>query len=476
MEMKKICEQFSNFQEPNLENVQTKLESERCGFKHKIVVLDDDPTGVQTVHGVSVFTDWTKESIIQGFREDRQIFFLLTNSRAFTAKETIAVHQDIAKRLHEVSIQEDIPYLLISRSDSTLRGHYPIETKTIKETIEKVSDTVFDGEIIVPFFKEGGRLTINNIHYVQYGEKLVPAGETEFAKDRTFGYYASHLGEWIEEKTKGSYPKEGTTYITLEDLRSEDIPSIKKQLMQVTNFYKVVVNAVDYVDIKIFSIALLQALKEGKTFLCRSAAALTKVLGGIPDKPLLGRGELIDEETPYGGLIAVGSHVQKTTEQLKTLLDSGLVTGIEFDVHLVVDEEKFQNETIRVRNACEKLIKLGKTVVFYTRRERLDIGDGRAEEELLLSVKISRAVTNIIKNLEVRPKYIVAKGGITSSSIGANGLSVKRGEVVGQIKPGIPVWKTGRESKFPDIAYIIFPGNVGSNETLKEVVQTLEGK
>ncbi len=471
----KAAELLANLSEPNRDDIQAKLKQERIGFNHKIVVLDDDPTGVQTVHGVSVYTDWTKESIEQGFREENKIFFLLTNSRSFTAKETTVVHQDIARRVQEVSLQTGIPYVLISRGDSTLRGHYPLETETMKNTIEIISDTKFDGEIIIPFFKEGGRLTINNIHYVQYGDELVPAGDTEFSKDRTFGFTASNLGEWIEEKTKGTFTKDETTYISLEDLRSQNIESIKAQLMEVTNFKKVVVNAVDYSDVEVFVTAFLQVLKEGKTFICRSAAALTKVLGDISDKPLLTRSELVSDGIVNGGIVAVGSHVKKTTDQLYALLDSGLVTGVEFNVHLVLDDEKFQQEVERVRTTCEELIREGKSVVYYTRRERLDLGVNREEEELKLSVKISDAVTSIVHDLNVRPKYIVAKGGITSSSIGTVGLEVKRALVAGQIKPGIPVWKTGKESKFPDSAYIIFPGNVGTTETLKEVVEVLEG-
>ncbi|EMF48096.1 hypothetical protein B481_0212 [Planococcus halocryophilus Or1] len=90
-----------------------------------------------------------------------------------------------------------------------------------------------------------------------------------------------------------------------------------------------------------------------------------------------------------------------------------------------------------------------------------------------MSVKISDAVTSIVKNIQTRPSFIIAKGGITSSDIGTNGLSVKRATVAGQIKPGIPVWLTGSESKFPGLAYVIFPGNVGSKTTLKEVAELL---
>ncbi|MGD6942741.1 four-carbon acid sugar kinase family protein [Cytobacillus gottheilii] len=476
MDTVKASALLSNLKELNRTDIQARLEAEQTNFNHKVVVLDDDPTGVQTVHGISVYTDWTKESIVKGFREENRMFFLLTNSRGFTSQETKIAHEEIAQRVQEVSAEEGIPYILISRGDSTLRGHYPLETETLKTTIEQQSSTIFDGEIIMPFFKEGGRLTINNIHYVQYGDDLVPAGETEFAKDRTFGFQSSHLGEWIEEKTEGAFTKENTIYISLDDLRSGNSDAVKQQLMSAANFQKIVVNAVDYVDAEVFVTALLQALKEGKTFLCRSAAALTKVIGGVSDKPLLSRDELITEETNHGGLIAVGSHVQKTTEQLNELLASGLVTPVEFDVHLVLEPEKFEAEIKRVRTTCEDLIKQGKSVVYYTRRERLDLGENKKEEELQLSVKISDAVTSIVRDLEVRPNYIVAKGGITSSSIGTVGLSVKRAEVAGQIKKGIPVWKTGAESKFPGVAYIVFPGNVGTKDTLKEAVEVLEGK
>ncbi|KYG26005.1 four-carbon acid sugar kinase family protein [Alkalihalobacillus trypoxylicola] len=457
--------------------ITASLEEELAHSPYKIVVLDDDPTGIQTVHGVSVYTNWEKSSIEAGFRENNRIFFILTNSRGFTKDETEKCHQQIANRVQEVSVEEGIPYVMISRGDSTLRGHYPLETETIKNTIESESNVTFDGEVIIPFFKEGGRLTINNIHYVQDGETLIPAGETEFAKDRTFGFNASHLGEWIEEKTESRYKKENTIYITLDDLRNQRIAKIKDQLVAAKDFQKIVVNAFGYEDVEVFAIAFLQAMKEGKHFICRSAASLTKVLGGISDKPLLTREDMvISEDEENGGLIAVGSHVKKTTEQLEALLESGLVEAIEFDVHLVKDDEEFKKETERVRLACEKAIQSGQSVVYYTRRERLDLGDNMKEEELKLSVKISDAVTSIVHDLKVQPSYIVAKGGITSSSIGTEGLSVKRAEVAGQVKPGIPVWKTGPESKFPYGPYVIFPGNVGSKETLKEVIEVLEGK
>ena len=209
------------------ERVEKLLAEELEKNQDKIVVLDDDPTGVQTVHNISVYTDWSYESIQSGFRENNKIFYILTNSRSFTAQETTQVHQEIAQTIVKVAKEEERGYLIISRSDSTLRGHYPLETKILKDEIQKDSDQMVDGEILCPFFKEGGRYTIDNIHYVKYDQKLIPAGETEFAKDKTFGYQSSDLRAYIEEKTQGDYRKEDV--ITLfEHLLKEFHPQIKR--------------------------------------------------------------------------------------------------------------------------------------------------------------------------------------------------------------------------------------------------------
>ena len=124
---------------------------------------------------------------------------------------------------------------------------------------------------------------------MRYGDTLIPAAETEFAKDKTFGYTASDLKEYVEEKTGGAYKKETVTAISLTDLRNLDYDKIEAQLMAVENFNKIVVNAIDYVDIKIFCVALFRAMAKGKTFMFRTAAAIVKVMGGVSDQQLLTR-------------------------------------------------------------------------------------------------------------------------------------------------------------------------------------------
>lgn len=438
----------------------------------KIVVLDDDPTGVQTVHDVSVYTDWSKESIKSGFEEKNKLFYILTNSRGFTIEQTIKAHKEIANTIAEVGRELNKEYIIISRSDSTLRGHYPLETELLKD-IENQNGKKIDGEILCPFFKEGGRFTINNIHYVKYDNKLVPAGETEFAKDKTFGYTSSNMCEYIEEKTNGEFKKENVTCISLEDIRSLNFDKIEKQLLEVNDFNKVVVNAIDYCDIKVFCIALYRAMAKGKTYMFRTAAAIVKIIGGITNQPLLTKEKMIVKDNKNGGIVVVGSHTKKTTSQLESLKEVGGIEFIEFNSDLVLDEIKFEQEIKRVVSLSEKFISEGTTVVTYTKRKLLVVENDSKEDALIRSVKISDAVQSLVGRLTVEPSFVIAKGGITSSDVGTKALAVKKANVMGQIKPGIPVWQTGDESKFPKTPYVIFPGNVGEISTLKEAVEIL---
>lgn len=443
------------------------------GFHKKLVVLDDDPTGVQTVHDVSVYTDWEEESIRKGFEEKEAMFFILTNSRSFSVEETTKVHQDIAARVAKVARELGQDFMIISRGDSTLRGHYPLETQLLADGLTKNEGVVIDGEIICPFFPEGGRYTMDNIHYVKEQDNLVPAGMTEFARDKTFGYKSSDLTEYVEEKTEGKYHKEDCITISLDELNALDVQGIKDKLMSAQNMAKIIVNAVSYADLKVFCAALVLAMKAGKHYMARTAAAFTKVMGRISDQPLLGRAQL-EGDTKNGGIVLIGSHVKKTTDQLNCLKElDGQADFMEFQVNTVFEENGLEKAVERTVKAAEEKILSGRTVVIYTSRQLLAPENMTPEEKLHISVKISNAVTSIIGKLSVKPKFIIAKGGITSSDVGTKALRVKKARVMGQVKKGIPVWMTGEESKFPGMPYIIFPGNVGEVSTLKEIVEEL---
>lgn len=449
------------------------LQKEISANQKKIVVLDDDPTGVQTVHDISVYTDWTKDSIRQGFQEKNNLFYILTNSRGFTQDETTLAHNEIAANVDAVAKELGKEYIFISRSDSTLRGHYPLETEILRTNYEKNTGYIIDGEILCPFFKEGGRFTVDDIHYVRYGNELIPANETEFAKDKTFGYRAATMPEYVEEKTKGAYPARNVVCISLDEIHQMAIDEIEQKLLHVQGFNKIIVNAVDYADLKVFCVALYRAMAKGKVFMFRTAAAIVKVMGGVSDQPLLEKEQMVRANELHGGIIVVGSHTEKTTRQLEALKQLSDIRFVELDATKVAETGGLEKEVERCLALEEAWIRDGKTVCCYTSRALITADTGNKEDELRLSVRISDAVQSLVGGLSVVPKFVIAKGGITSSDIGTKALGVKRANVLGQIEPGIPVWQTGAESKFPGIPYVIFPGNVGEDTTLRYAVEKL---
>ena len=453
-------------------NIADLLMGEIESNKLKIIVLDDDPTGVQAVHDVFVYTDWNYESIQEGFLSEGRLFYILTNSRAMTEQQTTQVHIEIAQNIIKAAKATRMRFQIISRGDSTLRGHYPLETLLLKEELEKGLDVKIDGEILIPFFKAGGRYTIDNVHYVKYEDELIPAADTEFAGDKTFGYKSSNLCEYIEEKTGGVYRAAKVKAVSLEQLRGAKLEAIEETLLGVEGFDKVIVNAIDSSCLETFCVALYRAIKEGRHFMLRTAADFVKVMGGITDQPLLRKEDMISAPEKRGGIVVIGSHTEKTTAQLEALKDMEELEFLEFDSDLVL-ENRLEEEVKRVTALSKALIEEGKTVVTYTKRRLLTLEKDTKENALMRSVKISESVLKLVSELGTVPGFVIAKGGITSSDIGVKALKVRKAYVLGQIQPGIPVWKTDENSRFPGIPYIIFPGNVGESQTLKKVLSEL---
>ena len=475
MEERISAAELGRYPLPDLEAVSAALAAEAEKNQRQIVVLDDDPTGVQTVHDVSVYTDWSPESIREGFEEPGKLFFILTNSRSFTAEQTERVHREIARNVADVARELGRDYLIVSRGGSTLRGHYPLETQVLRDVFQRESGRTVDGDILCPYFKEGGRFTLDNIHYVRYGEELVPCGQTEFARDETFGYQSSSLPAYIQEKTGGACRAEDVTCISLARLRALDYEGVEAQLEAVRDYGRIVVNAVEDCDVKVLATALYRAMAKGRNYTVRCAAALVKALGNISDRPLLRREEMVTGESRHGGIIVVGSHTKKTTAQLEALKGVEGIEFIEMNSDLVLTPDALEEEAAAITARCSQLIAQGRTCCVSTKRALLTVENDTPEEALLRSVRISDAVQSCVAGLTATPAFVVAKGGITSSDVGVKALRTRRAWVLGQIRPGIPVWRTDEASRFPGVPYVIFPGNVGEESTLREAVELLLG-
>jgi uncharacterized protein YgbK (DUF1537 family) len=301
---------------------------------------------------------------------------------------------------------------------------------------------------------------------------LVPVSGTEFAGDAVFGFRNADLKLYIEEKSGGKYNASDVTPVSLETLRSQNLPAIEEILLRVEGFRKVIVNALCYEDLMVFVMALLEAERKGKRFIFRTAAAFVKVYGFIATKPVLTMQQLGTLSGAGAGvLVIVGSHTQKTSRQLSHLLEREEITAIEVYVDaLLASPAVCQREIEDKLRLTETALVAGKNPVLFTSRTLVTAAGGK-EENLVISNTVSSSLTEIVRRLSIRPRCLISKGGITSSDIVAKGLKIGKARVVGQALSGVPVILAGDQSKWPGLPVVIFPGNVGDDEALWEVYQ-----
>lgn len=443
------------------------IQQQVAASQRKVVVLDDDPTGTQTVHSLPVLTGWSVEMLQAELANDLPAVYLSTNSRSVPLAEAQVMNAEIGRNLVAASQATQRRFAVVSRSDSTLRGHFPGEVDALAGAIGEA----FDAWLIIPFFLEGGRYTINDVHYVAEGEWLIPAAETESARDAAFGYRSSNLRQWVAEKTDGRIPAEAVASVSIEDIRRGGPERVTQRLAGLSQGAVCAVNAASMRDLQVFVTGLLAAEADGQRFLYRTAASFVQVRAGLAPRPVLTKADL-DMPESGGGLIVVGSYVPRTTSQVKALLAQPEVKSVEIKVSALLDDNGQQNEIERVVQAANEALQQDKDVMVYTSRQL--VTGANAEESLSIGQRVSESLVAIVRSITTRPRYLLAKGGITASDIAAKGLGIKRAMVAGQILPGVPLWQLGPESRYPGMPYIVFPGNVGGSEALVETVAKLK--
>ncbi len=438
----------------------------------KVIALDDDPTGTQTVHDTPVLTEWSVESLAAELQNELPCFYILTNSRSLPLAGAQALNAEIGRNLLEAARQTGRAFTVISRSDSTLRGHFPGEVDALAQAIGIPVDVT----LIVPFFLAGGRYTIHDIHYVADAEWLIPAGMTEFARDAAFGYRSSNLQEWVEEKTGGRVQAADVASISLDDIRVGGPQRVADRLLELKSGSVCIVNAASDRDVEVVAAGVVLAEAQGKYFLARTAASYVRARAGITPRALLSSAELQsspagDAQSTPGGLIVVGSHVPKTSAQLNNLLTRPGLQSLELSVPALLDERQREGEITRVAHQAERMLLHGQTVVIFTSRKLVSAVD--AERSLQINQRVADGLIHVVSAINARPRFLLAKGGITSSDVATHGLGVKRAMVLGQLLPGVPVWRTGDESRYPGLIYVVFPGNVGGPDALIEALERL---
>lgn len=437
-------------------------------------VVDDDPTGTQTVHGVAVRADWADLS--GELRSDKSCFYLLANTRALDEAAAVARNREIGRELRRGG-----PRLVVSRSDSTLRGHFPAEVDALADGLGWRRPLV----LVAPQFFGGGRVTADGVHYVlgapADGDRpATPAGETEFARDRAFGYRRSRLAEWVAEKTRGSADYAHTWHLSLHAIRGgvRAVQDAFEAALLDETVRAVCVDGLEDRDMLVVASGLKAAMAAQRGALharggvvVRSAGSAVAALTGMPPKPFLGREAL--SPSSGGGLVVVGSYTQKTSAQLAELRRRcGWLDAVEVDVGEVLADA--EGAVARASAAAAAALGAGRSAcVFTSRRVQQDDGSGG----LVIGAKVNEALCAVAARVVERatPAFVVAKGGITSNDVAVKSLGVRRADVLGQVIAGVPAWRLGRESRLPGASYVVFPGNVGDADDLANVVETVAG-
>ncbi|KAF2656254.1 hypothetical protein K491DRAFT_692106 [Lophiostoma macrostomum CBS 122681] len=448
---------------------QTRSEIQNNASIPILVALDDDPTGTQTCHAIPVLTTWSVAVLSQEFASTRpgSGFFILTNSRALHPPAARALMLEICTNLQQAASAGGKSFEVVLRGDSTLRGHFPLEPEAVEDVLGKS-----DVWVLAPFFLQGGRYTIGNVHYVAEGETLVPAGQTPFARDATFGYKSSDLRDWVVEKTGGGIERERVVGLEVDDIRRGGAERIGEVLMRVQKGSVVVVNSAAEEDMDVVVLGILKASKLGRKFLFRSGAAFVSARLGIDPIPPISAQQLgLDQAR--GGLIIAGSYVPKTTAQLQALRDMAgekLIT-VELDVNKLLEgKEASEKELEHALQVANTELQKPQDVLIMTSRAL--ITGSNASASLDIGATVAAALVSFLVRLETKPRYVIAKGGITSSDMATKGLGMKRAMIVGQAAAGVPLWRCDEEgARWRGLPYVVFPGNVGGDRTLGEVVE-----
>ncbi len=458
-------------------NARQRIRTALADSGRRIAVLDDDPTGSQTVHDVAVVTVFDPDEIAAGLGGPGSTCFILTNTRSMGEADAVALNTRVGRMVFELSRRLDAPIDVISRSDSTLRGHVIAEVTALDAVRREVLGRGYDGVLLIPAYLEAGRFTAGDVHWARVGGVPQPVGETEFARDATFGFSASNLREFIDEKSGGTIRPDQVHSITLDDIRRGGPQRVAEILADVTDGAFVVVNAVEYADLDVVVLGLLEPEVAGKSFLYRTGPSFPQPLAGLDPQPPLQASDIWPGGRPAGhGLVVVGSHVGLTSRQVAVARERGHIIEVELDVPAVADPTRrdahVADTTARVVGALAE-----SDVLLFTSRTLVRDTDPAASLEI--SRRVSTAVIEVVRGaVAAEPAWVVAKGGITSHDVAVRGLGIKRATVLGQLLPGLVSVFQPVEA-LPQIVgtpYVVFAGNVGDENTLAYVIDLFSGR
>lgn len=425
---------------------------------------------------IPVLTAWSEDQVEWALTTDASAVFVVTNTRALSpaAAEDRYLEVISAFLRGAVALGRDVRFVL--RSDSTLRGHYPLDVDILLHAIESTTACAVDGVVLVPAFPEAGRITVHGVHYVaEYGADYVPVGTTRFAQEPRFPYASSDLREWVAEKTRGRFPADAVLSIDLGIVRHSP-DAVAAVLLNARHGQPVVIDAAAEEDLRSIAIGLIKAEAAGKRFVYRVGPPLVRALIGQPVHAALTGDEVEEIRVRAGtaapsGLVVVGTPVPLTKRQLRVLAQRRPVHEVPVAVPALLDARREGHIEEVVARAVAGL-DVGNVVV---RLAEMHI-DTRARGDFSIDPRVGRAVNEIVYRIaKARAlKFVVARGGSIASHV-AQALGVRRAMVRGPLLEGIvSVWEplVGPARGIP---FVIYAGGVGDDDGLADVVDKLSG-
>ena len=449
-----------------------------AALNRTLVVLDDDPTGTQSVADLPVVTGWSVEDLTWALSTGAPAVYVMTNSRSLDPADAERVNVEVVTNALAAAERAGARVAFVSRSDSTLRGHYPLEPATIADLLERAGTRV-DGIILSPAFPDAGRVTVHGTHYAGGpADGFVPVGRTEFAGDKTFGYSASFLPAWVEEKTAGAVGAADVAVIDLATLRTDE-DAVVAALSAARDRAPIAVDCVEENDLLLLARALQRAEDAGATFVYRVGPPFVRArIGQAPRAPLSAAearpADFAPDSDAAGGLVVVGSHVGLTGRQVDALRAATATPEVVLDVSAVLDPARRDAHVLAVAERAAGALRSGNVVV---RRGGAFVAGRDAEESLDFARRVSAAVVEVVQRVVATrcPRFVIAKGGITSSDVAGRGLGINRALVRGPMLPGIVSLWEPQDGPAAGVPYIVFAGNVGDDDSLARVVATLNG-
>ena len=382
-----------------LARARERVRSINAVTRRHVVVLDDDPTGSQVVHNVPVLTRWDDSDLRWAFAHPARTFFILTNTRSLDADATESLLRELDSRIHRVAEELGTNVALLSRTDSTLRGHFPLETDVLRRgAVERDAPTTPSSWHLRTSTPAGSRSTTCTTS--ARAQSTCPSAKTVYAADEAFGYHSSSLTDWVEEKTGSDVRPPPVLSVSLTEIRSGGIASVTRLLLAARDGAVVVVNALDESDLEVVVLALVAAEATGWRAICRVGPSFVPVRAGIGRRAPLQPAEILRGPARRGhGLVVVGSHVELTTQQVEMLLAQRGITAVELDVSALLDSAGESAELDRCTEALVEAASRG-DVVLMTSREQVVIEVGPSSLEL--ARRVSTALVELSRQF-VRP-------------------------------------------------------------------------